>query len=111
MTVTKNRPAFRKPWEHGAKAYYEADTLEALKEGAKRKRNPFMVHLSLEGFGHLPCGTCGIPLADEYGDGQRDTWGTGHYSPKAKRLGVQHYYCSWQTLMDQVFRLGRYINL
>jgi hypothetical protein len=107
----QQKPAFRKPWQNGAKAYHEADTLEALREGMKRKRNSTMVHLSHSGFGDLPCATCGVPLSGEYADGKTDKWGTGTYYPKTKRLVVQHYYCSWQTLMQDVLKLGRYINV
>lgn len=117
MSTTTTRPGYRNPWEHGAKAYPEADTPEALREGAKRKRKPLMVHLAHEGFGHLPCATCGIALRDPYAanqDGPKvhtDQWGTGHYNPRTKVLIVQHYYCSWSTLMGKVIALGRYINL
>lgn len=111
------RPAFRRPWEHGAKAYHQADNLEALREGMKRKRKWEIVHLSHEGFGHLPCASCGIPVGDPYPVNEGDTVlrqddsATGHYFPKTKRLVVQHYYCSWGTLMNQVIQLGRYINV
>lgn len=111
------RPAYRNPWQHGAKAYPEADTLEALREGAKRKRKTFMVHLSHAGFGHYECAKCGIPLGDPYpankGDSNlvTDKWGTGHYSPKRKDLVVMHYYCSWGALMNQVIALGRRIQV
>ena len=110
------KPAFRKPWEHGAKAYHEADTLEALIEGAKRKRNRFMVHLSHEGFGHYACAKCGIPVGDPYpvnqGDANlhQDKWATGHYLPRTKQLVVLHYYCSWGALLQQVIALGRVIG-
>jgi hypothetical protein len=105
------RPGFRNPWQNGAKAYPEADTLEALREGMKRKRKSTIVHLSHEGFGNMPCATCGTALSAEYGDGHSDRWGTGTYYPSTKRLIVQHYYCSWQTIMNDVVKLGRYINV
>ena len=111
------RPGFRKPWEHGAKAYHEADTLEALHEGAKRKRKTFMLHVSHEGFGHYECAKCGIPVGNPYPVNEGDTalhqdkWATAHYSPKRKELVVLHYYCSWATLIHQVFALGRRIQV
>lgn len=113
MALLTTKPAYREPWQHGAKAYPEADNLEALREGTKRKRKHLMVHLAHEGFGHLPCASCGIPIGDKYGDhlNHQDKWGTGHYFPKTKRLVVQHYYCSWGTLMNEVIRLGRFINI
>lgn len=110
------RPAFRRPWEHGAKAYHEADTLSALVEGAKRKRNVFMVRLNHEGFGHMKCVKCGIPVGDPYPVNEGDKalhqdkgWATGHYAPRSKQLVALHYYCSWGMLLNQVFALGRKI--
>ena len=37
-TATTTRPAYRQPWTHGAKAYPQADTFDALRDGTKRKR-------------------------------------------------------------------------
>ena len=111
------RPGYRGPWQHGAKGYPEADSIEALRDGAKRKRNTFIVHLNHDGFGDLPCASCGIALRDIYAANpggplaKQDKWGTGTYFPKRKRLVVQHYYCSWQTLMSQVLRLGAWIDI
>jgi hypothetical protein len=109
----KVRPAYREPWKHGAKAYAEADTPEALREGMKRKRNMQYVHLNHEGFGHMPCAKCGIAVGDPYpvneGDTclRTDTWATGKYYPSKKALVAMHYYCSWGALLEDVFRLGR----
>lgn len=115
-TTVSKTPGYREPWTNGAKAYPEADTPEALLEGAKRKRKAFMLHLSHEGFGDMPCVKCGIALADPYPASSdsstmhTDKWGTGHYSPKSKSLVVAHYYCSWNMLMNAVMRLGRIIG-
>ena len=117
-TTTSKRTitGYREPWTGGAKAYPEADTPEALIEGAKRKRKTFMVHLSHEGFGDMPCAKCGIPVGDPYPVNEGDTvlhtdkWATGNYNPKNKSLAVAHYYCSWAMLMNAVLRLGRIIG-
>lgn len=115
-TITK--PAYRQPWEHGAKAYAQADTLEALRQGMKRKRNMQMIHLALDGeFGSLACSCCGIALNQPYAVNKgenptkTDTWGTGKYYPKSKKLVVMHYYCSWGALLQEIFKLGRFIQL
>jgi hypothetical protein len=111
-TPLKQVQGFRAPWTNGAKAYHEADTPEALVEGARRKRKTFMVHLNLEGFGHMPCAGCGIALRDPYAvnEGEEathtDKWGTGHYNPPTRRLAAYHYYCSWGSLMKRIFNLN-----
>lgn len=115
MTETKTRPAYREPWTFGAKAYAEADTLEALAEGMKRKRKLQIVHLNNATLGHLECACCGIPVGDPYpvNPGEEatrtDKWATGKYSPRTRTLVAMHYYCSWGALLNDVFRLGRAI--
>jgi hypothetical protein len=117
MTETKTRPAYREPWTHGAKGYAEADTLEALAEGMKRKRKLQTVHLNNETLGHIPCACCGIPVGDPYpvnaGDTtlRTDKWATGKYIPRTKGLIAMHYYCSWGSLMADIFQLGRTLRL
>jgi hypothetical protein len=117
MTLTQQRPAFREAWKYGAKGYAEADTLEALAEGMKRKRKMQIVHLNHSGFGHIPCSCCGIPVGDPYPVNEGDTnlrtdkWATGKYFPSQKKLVVMHYYCSWGALINEVFKLGRAIQL
>lgn len=117
MTQLQQRPAFREPWKYGAKGYAQADTLEALAEGMKRKRKMQIVHLSHSGFGHIPCACCGIPVGDPYavnaGDKtlRTDTSATGKYFPSQKKLVVMHYYCSWGALLNEVLKFGRAIQL
>lgn len=110
--TTTTRPAFRKPWTHGAKAYYEADTFDALREGMKRTRKSHLVHMPNSGeAGDVPCTSCGILLRDAYpvnpGDTATrvDTYSTWTWVPRRKGAYGQHYYCSWGTLMGQVLRL------
>lgn len=104
---TNKVTGYREPWQAGAKAYPQADTIEALLEGTKRKRKGFIVHLAHSGFGHLPCASCGIPVGDPYpvneGDKElrTDTWATGRYNPTSKRLVPLHYYCSWGVLIRE----------
>lgn len=114
MTTTQNRVAgYREPWTGGAKAYPEADTPSALVEGAKRKRNTFLVHLSHDGFGDMECAVCGRKAGDPYPANEGDTelvtdrYATGKYHPRTRTLVVMHYYCSWRALMLDVFALGR----
>jgi hypothetical protein len=111
---TRTRPAFRKPWEHGARAYPEADSLEALFEGAKRRRNTFDVLVG--GLGEHPCASCGIALQDAYPVNpggptmKTDDPSRGFrviYSPRSRRWVARHYYCSWGALMQGVLELGR----
>jgi hypothetical protein len=118
METTTSRPAFRKPWTHGAKAYIEADTFSALREGMKRARNTRLVHMSNSGeAGAQPCAACGVLLRDMYavnpGEAPRrvDEWSTWEYNPRTKRAVGMHYYCSWGALMNAVLKLGRSIQL
>lgn len=115
MTATATRPAYREPWRHGAKAYPEADTLEAMWHGVRRKRNRLTVHVSHDAIGHLPCASCGRPLGGEYelnpgqGDMRTDTLGYAYVDvdPRRKVAAARHYYCAWGATMDMVLRLGR----
>lgn len=107
---------FRNPWTQGAKAYYEADTFAAAKEGFRRKRKPIIFHMPNPSEASVrPCVTCGVPLGDAYAHnpGQSseftasDKNSTWHYDPRTKEIfGGQHYYCSWLTLLTAVARLG-----
>lgn len=108
-----NRPAFRKPWTHGARAYYEADTFEALREGMKRMRKSHMVHMPNSGeAGLMPCASCGVALREPYAvnEGEQpskaDEWSTWTWLPKQKKAYGQHYYCSWGSLMRDLFDLA-----
>lgn len=101
---------YRKPWTGGAKAYPEIDSLADLEAACYRKRNRFMLHIP-RGDAEVdasPCVTCGLRL-DEPAPGSKspDRWTTGTVAPKARRIALQHYACSWQTLLTDVFALGR----
>lgn len=109
MATTSTRPAFRKPWTHGAHAYAEADTFEAFAEGMKRKRVMQMVKMPNDGEAGLkPCIHCGIALRDPYpvskGSTQMhtDKKSTWTWIPKRKVIYGEHYYCSWGALMQQI---------
>lgn len=113
VTTATIRPAFRKPWTHGAKAYFEADTFDALREGMKRMRKSKLVHMPNDGeAGLVPCAACGVLLKDAYavnpGEEPRkvDEWSTWTWLPKQKAAYGQHYYCSWGTLMNRLFDLA-----
>lgn len=105
----------RKPWENGAKAYPQADTIDDVVEYAKRKRNPFTIHLSHVSCGNDPCAACGYPLAGEYplnpGEPKmvKDTTGYAYcdVNPRKKTYAVRHYYCAWGHTMNLIHQLGR----
>jgi len=117
VTTTTSKPAFRRPWEHGAKAYHEADSFDAIREGTKRFRKSLMIHMPLSVAGDIPCGSCGINLDQPYelnpGEGDMRTdeaYATITYYPKTKRFTAAHYYCGWGALMQRVFDLGERIG-
>lgn len=110
--TNQNRPAFRKPWTHGAKAYIEADTFAALHEGMKRMRKVQIVHMPNSGeAGDAECASCGGRLRDAspkdaMGHGHIDTYSVWHWLPKQKAAYGEHYYCSWGSLMNRMFDLA-----
>lgn len=117
MTATATRPAYRAPWTHGAKAYPEADSLDAMWNGIKRKRKALTVHVSHDAVGDLPCACCGRPLGGEYplnpGEPKMviDRLGYAYcdVNPRTKVARLCHYYCAWGMTLSQVIRLGRAI--
>lgn len=109
MSTTATRPAFRKPWTHGAAAYTEADTFAAMYEGLKRTRKSRLVHMPNDGeAGDQPCAVCGIRLRDPYpvnpGEAATkvDRYSTWHYIPSRKSARGAHYYCSWGALLSRL---------
>lgn len=105
---------YRKPWTGGAKAYPEADTFADLAEGMKRKRKVQMVHMPNDGEAGLEkCATCGVRLRMKYAANkggpktQQDKFSTWTYYPAKKVAVGQHYGCSWLTLMQDVYALGK----
>lgn len=110
-----SRPAFRKPWEHGAKAYHEADSLEAVAAGCKRKRAPFtvLIHHSTHALDGVACGSCGHDLAGSYplkGSGEPDTYAMCDVDPKRGTFKLTHYYCAWAGVMGEVMKLREYAS-
>jgi len=112
MTTTEvTRPAFRKPWTFGAYAYVEADTFAAAREGFKRVRKTKIFHMGNDGeAGDRACVTCGGVLREPSllpgSSGSLDRWSTWTYSPTHKAVGNgQHYICSWQSLMNRIFKI------
>lgn len=103
------RPAFRKPWTYGAKAYIEADTFEALREGMKRMRKTKLVRMPNTGeAGDKPCASCGVLLKEPYAvnpgeePSRTDESSTWTWNPRTKKAYGQHYYCSWGSLMNRL---------
>jgi len=99
---------FRKPWEHGAAAYHEADTFDAATEGFKRVRTVKMFHMPAGSEAdERECVTChgklGEPSKLQGSSGKPDLASTWHYVPKRGIIGGQHYICSWQTLLTAIY--------
>jgi len=114
------RPAFRKPWTHGAKAYAQADTLAAMIEGMKRCRKPDTVHVAHAGLVGVTCACCGLPLDSPYPVSPtqpdsivQDDLGYAYvdYNPRTKRAVVRHYYCAWAGTIQEVLDLGRAMGM
>ena len=115
MTATATRPAFRKPWEHGAKAYPQADSLTAMVEGMKRRRNPDTVHVAHEGLVGETCAHCGKAFDAAYPANAgapenawvKDEGGYAYvdYDPRTKKAVARHYYCAWQGTMKNILDL------
>ena len=113
-------PAYREPWQHGAYAYPQADTIDAMWEGVRRKRKPLTVHVSHEAIGSHPCAACGEPLAGPYpvnpGDPpdewRTDTIGYAYVDVKPReRVAVpMHYYCAWGVTMRAVLDVSRVLR-
>jgi len=114
-----NTPAYRAPWTHGAKAYPEADTFEALAAGIARKRKPLTVLVSHDACGDMPCAACGRALGGEYevnpgaGDLRTDTLGRAYFdcNPRTGIAVGRHYYCAWGATMRNILDPGRAIQL
>jgi hypothetical protein len=114
MEVTEvavaTRPAFRKPWQHGAKAYHEADSLAAIRDGLGRLRSPFtvLIHHTTHSLDGVPCASCGEDLAGPYtlkGSGEPDRYAMVDVNPRHKTYVTRHYYCSWGVVMGNVLKL------
>lgn len=104
-----DRPAFRKPWEHGAKAYHEADSLAAIRDGLGRLRKPLTVLVHHDGgaLAGVPCDACGEALDGPYevGNGHVDSYAMVDVNPRAKTYVTRHYYCAWGSVMAKIWKL------
>lgn len=102
-------PAFRKPWQHGAKAYHEADSLDAIGPGIKRLRNPLtvLIHHSTHSLDGVPCDACGHDLAGPYPaktSGEPDNHAMIDVDPRTKTYVKLHYVCAWGALFAEIER-------
>lgn len=108
------RPAFRKPWQDGAKAYHEADSLAALAVGVKRKRSPLtvLIYHSTHALDGEPCAACGKDLAGPYLDGSDhvDSYAMADVNPRAGTVMLRHYYCAWGVTMQNVVKLREFVS-
>lgn len=106
---TTTTPSFRKPWQNGAKAYHEADSLDAIGPGIRRMRKPLTVLIlhdthSLDG---VPCDACGHDLAAPYpakGSGEPDSYAMVDVDPRSETYIARHYYCAWTALLGEIER-------
>ena len=103
-----DKPAFRLPWHDGAKAYPEADTFAAAKEGLKRRRKSLIFHMTNTGeAGNSTCVVCARLLSEPAeGSTKIDPWSTWDYSPATKNVrNGRHYICSWGSLMNALLKI------
>jgi len=122
MTNTKVKPAFRKPWEHGAYAYHEADTFAAALEGFRLRRKGEMFHMTNSGeAGRQLCVVCDRRLDETYPTNPGEAPGTkiDEHSTWTLRVSKDrngktirqigngmHYGCSWSNLFNRIFKLA-----
>ena len=114
------RPGYRKPWTFGAYAYPEADTFADLQQSMYRRRKSYMINMPNDGeAGQHPCASCGVALGAPHVVNEHtpslmhttvDKFSTWHVDPKSKTAYGQHYYCSWGTLLTQIFALGSHLS-
>jgi hypothetical protein len=106
---TTTRPAFRKPWTHGAKAYHEADSLAAIRDGLGRLRKPLtvLIHHERGALAGVPCAACGKALDGPYLDDSDhvDRYAMVDVDPRSKTYVTRHYYCAWGAVMNKVMKL------
>lgn len=115
MTAVATRPAYRQPWNHGAKSYPEADSLDAMWIGIKGKRKPLTVHVAHAGLTGRVCAGCGVAFDAPYPINAGTSMETmvedrGGYAyvdvdPKKGTAVARHYYCAWGSLMAEVLRI------
>ncbi len=103
-------PGFRRPWEDGAAAYFQAESFAAAIEGFKRKRKPVLFHMPNSGeAGDFTCDHCGHLLRDP-AEGNphlkpniNSSW---YYDPKRKAVvGGVHYEYSWSRIFNAILKL------
>lgn len=122
MTIEYADPAYpdRYPPEYyaGFRPHYQswkAESFEALREGAKRKRKPMTVYMPMKVLGDFECGVCGGLIREPYllnpqdGPDSKKVQDDGpkiEYYPKTGTFSITHYYCGWGALLEAVFRLA-----
>jgi hypothetical protein len=107
--------SYREPWTSGAKAYPQADTMDDLWEGVRRKRKPLTVHVRHTGLAGIPCAGCGLPLDGPYavnaGEPATHVDRLGYayvdVKPRTGTAIARHYYCAWGAVMADVMKLTR----
>jgi hypothetical protein len=89
---------FKKPWENGACAYHEADSIAEAKKGFSRCRKDHYFILSDKTISKtkISCGVCGKNILPD--DGNRCL-----YFAKSKKVFPAHYYCAWNSLFKEIY--------
>ena len=91
---------FYLPWKEGnISAYVQGDSIEAILRGFARARTikDFILRDSaIVNDPNILCARCGKPLTTETGN-------RGTYYPRTKSVRMFHYYCSWDTTMEQIY--------
>lgn len=99
---------FNKAWTGGARAYDEADTVEAALAAYRRCRTD--KHFILRGdVAGLTCSGCGRDMADDPADLDSYKGNRAVYHAKTKTVSVRHYTCAWGALLTEVakIKIGR----
>lgn len=94
---------FNKPWTGDAHAYPVATSLADAIAGLSRTRkgiHTFILREAALADGQTLCAYCGKVILP--GEGNR-----GLYSARQRRAVMLHYSCSWQSLLEDIFRVGR----
>ena len=98
-----------------AGAYDEFDSFDEARDWYKRCRRQQSFILSDAGAAKLDpvCAHCGKKLSElppDHPDLNRGYIGNRCvYDPKRKKIVVWHYICSWESLINQVFKMAEHL--
>lgn len=100
----------RKPWQNGAKAYHQAESLQDAETffGKRyRKRQYFILDEDSPDIQTKNCAICKMPLNGPPKGETKITPGAtyGEYSPKYKKAVAYHYICGWTHTLNALFSM------